>query len=51
MIFEESLKKNEENTRADAGGWIFIILIISTVLSVIIASVATWYFQKENERR
>jgi hypothetical protein len=51
LKFEDSVKRNLEATKADAWGWITVLLVLFFVLGTIAASVAKWYLKKENERR
>ena len=44
MFFEDSKEKNKEATRASAGSWIVVLLIIFFTLAVLISSFAAWYF-------
>jgi multisubunit Na+/H+ antiporter MnhG subunit len=50
-MFEDSLKRNQEVTKADAWGWITVLLIVSFLFGSILSSVAAWYYKKENERK
>lgn len=38
-------------TRADAWGWITVLLIVSFLFGSILSSVAAWYYKKESERK
>lgn len=40
MHFEDSLKRNQEVTRADAWGWITVLLVVFFTLATILSSVA-----------
>ena len=51
LKFEDSVKRNLEATKADAWGWITVLLVLFFVLGTIAASIAKWYLKKENERR
>jgi hypothetical protein len=51
MHFEDAYQKNKEATKADAWSWIIVLVVIFCLLSVIISSIAFWYFKKESERR
>ena len=51
LHFEDSYKRNNEVTRADAGGWLVIMLVIFMVFAIILSSVAQWYYKKESDRR
>lgn len=51
LHFEDAQKRNQEVTRADAWGWITVILIVFFVFGTILSSVASWYYKKEAEKR
>jgi|LauGreDrversion4_2_1035121.scaffolds.fasta_scaffold697699_1 hypothetical protein len=51
LHFEDAFKRNQEITRADAWGWITVILIVFFVFGTIMSSIATWYYKKEAEKR
>jgi hypothetical protein len=40
LHFEDSYKRNNEVTRADAGGWLVILLIIFMIFAIVLSSVA-----------
>lgn len=47
MSFEDSYTLNRKVTEADGWGWVIVLGVLFFVLSVILASVAQWYFKKE----
>jgi len=47
MIFEDSESKNNEITRASALSWFVVLFIFFFIMSVILSSLASWYFKKE----
>ena len=51
LKFEDSLKKNEKATRADAWSWLTVLLIVSFGFGAVLSSVAAWYLKKEEERK
>ena len=51
LHFEDSLQRNQEVTKADAWSWIVILIILFFVISTILASIASWYFKRETEKR
>ncbi len=51
LHFEDSKTKNEEVTRADAWSWIVVMVVCFFVSSVILSSLASWYFKKETARK
>jgi hypothetical protein len=51
LHFEESYKKNEEATRADAAGWLVGLIIFFSIFGVILSSVATWFYKKEAAKK
>jgi DNA invertase Pin-like site-specific DNA recombinase len=38
-------------TKADAWGWITVLLIVSFLFGSILSSVAAWYYKRESERK
>lgn len=51
LLFEDSYKRNQEVTRADAWGWITVLLIVFFVFATVLSSVASWYYKKEADRK
>lgn len=51
LHFEDSLRRNQEVTRADAWGWITVLLVVFFVFATVLSSVASWYFKKEQDKR
>jgi len=51
LKFEESQKRNNEVTQADAGGWLIVLVIFFSVFIAIFSSVATWFYKKEGAKK
>lgn len=51
LHFEDSQQKNDEVTKADATSWLVVLFIFFFTLTVVICSLAEWYFKKENQKK
>ena len=51
LLFENSEGKNNEITRANALSWFVVLFIFFFIMSVVLSTLASWYFKKEQERR